>query len=114
MVTLCGCTEPTPTTHVADSADNLQEMVGQKVTLQGEYELSGKLGPFVLTSIGQVYILGARSLDGLFDGKTVTVKGVLRHRSGDVGSVPEGVTAMPDHYYCDHETAQLAIVDSPN
>ncbi len=104
LATASGCVHyhpaPTDTTNV--SHDNLHRLVGQTITLRGNFSLRGKFGPYILVNSGPVYLQPTGSFTwgrswADMEGRMVKVTGVLHfspldaQRSGGhtvAGSMP--------------------------
>jgi hypothetical protein len=97
-------------------SDDLCLVVGQPVTLRGEFSLRGKTGPFVLIGDRAVYLIArgeftwGRSYESM-EGRLVTLTGTLRfYKSPPVPAGPIAVGRLPDHYYMEAESARVELV----
>jgi len=91
-------------------------VVGQQVTLRGEFSMRGKIGPFILVAGSPVYLI-ARGVSSpgpsyeSMEGKLVTLTGTLRFYKApkiSAGQLAEG--RLPDHYYMEAENARVELV----
>ncbi len=102
-----GCTQR-PVISPSAVADELQPLIGQRIAVTGEFCLPGKLGPYITTSRGQIYVLPssfATSNYADMDRQQVSATGVLHHehynRPLKASQSADVVVAAPplDHYY---------------
>ena len=114
---LLGCVHG-PTGGSADTSDSeLQRFVGQKVTLHGPFELTGKFGPYIVyRNRKSVYLEPSGSGTwgpeyDAFQGKIVSVTGILRFRHFKHFTPPDSrAWAQPyDYFYFDAEKARIAL-----
>lgn len=108
---------PAPTlidlTGAPDS--ELQQHLGERVTMRGQFSLRGKLGPLVLVGNRPVYLMLKGSFSwgepyASMEGKDVRVTGTLRfahYPASPTGDLPEG--RAPDHFYFEAETAKIEL-----
>ena len=99
-----------------EKPDVLCFVVGQPVTLRGEFSLRGKIGPFILIGGRPVYVLarGAYSWGPSYErmeGKLVILTGTLHFYKAPPAPAGRVVEArLPDHYYMEAESAQVELV----
>jgi hypothetical protein len=98
------------------SYDDLSSLIGQQVTLSGEFSLRGKVGPFVLIDGRPVYLVAKGSFGwgrpySKMEGRRVTVTGKLKFYRSPVESVPrDSVTAgIPEYFYFEAERAVVRL-----
>jgi hypothetical protein len=97
-------------------SDDLCVVVGQPVTLRGEFSLRGKTGPFVVIGDRPVYLVAGVSFSwgptyANLEGRMVTLTGTLRFYKAPPapgGRLAEG--RLPDHYYMEAESARVELV----
>jgi hypothetical protein len=111
LLVASGCS-PNPAAH--SSASKLEEQVGQSVTLTGQFELAGKVGPYIQYDGRPVYLVPHGSLSRSSDyervqGKTVSVTGILRHQHFEHTAVSDAVAQPVDYFYFDADTAQVRL-----
>lgn len=108
-----GCSGGSYERHRAGPDHELQKLVGQTVTLRGQFEIAGKFGPYIHRNGKSIYLLPHGSLDRgsnyeLLQGKVVSVTGILRFQHSE-HVVDESVAQPPDYFYFDAETANLRV-----
>jgi hypothetical protein len=100
------------------SDGELQQHVGQLVTMHGEFSLRGKIAPFILVGGRPIYIKPSGSFswgedDAKMEGRDVRVTGTLRfahYPDPSPQALPVG--RAPDHFYFEAETAKIELVRS--
>jgi hypothetical protein len=111
-----GCTQkvaPAPETK-----DKLPTLIGQSLTVTGEFKLFGKLGPYITTSGEEIYILPSSNASQRFellDGRQVSAAGVLRyqHYEHPIAHQPAAVpvpSPPQDHYYFSADTVRIEAI----
>jgi hypothetical protein len=122
LLMLGGCVLP-PTASKLESRTpaTLTEQVDQTVTLTGTYRSQSKLGPYVYTSKGRIYIESSKGKRATqhpptdLDGRLVLATGVLRFRESkqDVESsnnaAGPAAESPPDHFYLEAETVKIEL-----
>ena len=104
---------PIDLTNAPDS--ELQQHLGQRVTMRGQFSLRGKLGPFILAGGRPIYLVPKGSFSwgepyASMEGKEVRVTGMLRFAHYPVSppeALPEGRPS--DHFYFEAETAKIEL-----
>ena len=97
-------------------SDGLCFVVGQPVTLRGEFSLRGKIGPFVLIGASPVYLIARGSSSSgpsyeSMEGKMVTLTGTLRfNKAAPAPTGPLAEARLPDHYYMEADSARVEPV----
>jgi hypothetical protein len=97
-------------------SDDLCFVLGQPVTLSGEFSLRGKMGPFVMIGGRGVYLIASGSFTWgapyeSMEGKRVTVTGTLRfYKAPPAPAGPLAEARLPDHYYMEAESARVELV----
>jgi hypothetical protein len=111
-------------TYIFTSAEipynELGSLIGQRVTLRGEFSLRGKVGPYVLVSDKPVYIVPTGSFGwgrrySRMEGKMVSVTGTLHFFKAPPQPKPTGSIPMAwvsDYFYFEAESARVQI-DKP-
>jgi len=107
-----GCTHSPVARATSDS--ELQHLVGQSVTLHGQFELAGKVGPYIQRSGEPVYLVPHGSFSWGSDyermqGKVVSITGVLRFRHFEHATTNDMVDQPSDYFYLDAETAKVRL-----
>jgi hypothetical protein len=108
-------------TYVVTSAEipysELSSLIGQQVTLHGEFSMEGKVGPFVRVSGNPVYLIAR----GMFawgrryermEGKVVSVTGTLRFFKAPPAPKPAGsipVAWVSDHFYFERGNSTIQL-----
>jgi hypothetical protein len=111
LLIVSGCSH----SPVARSSDSeLQRLVGQTVTLRGQFELAGKVGPYIHRSGEPVYLVPQGSFSWGSDyermqGKVVSIAGVLRFRHFKHTATSDTVAQPSDYFYLDAETAKIRL-----
>lgn len=94
-----------------NSESDLHSFVNKTVTLHGRYVVEGKMGPYIHTTAGSVYLLkeisGPTPRDSSFEGENVRVTGTLRFQHFDRPATTEPVDLPPDYFYFDAATAKI-------
>jgi hypothetical protein len=92
---------------------DLRPFIDEKVTIHGEFMLTGKPAPYVQTHAGRVYLVPKGSFSWGPDyqrlqGKIVKITGILHSRHLDQVAGSETVEPSQDYYfYIDAETARI-------
>ena len=111
LLVLSGCANA----PVAGNAStDLERMVGQAVTLSGKFELYGKMGPYIYYNGQPVYLVPQGSFTwgsqyDSFEGKEVSINGVLHFRHFERARTSDVVEQPLDFYYFDPETAKVGL-----
>ena len=100
-------------TSASDS--ELQQHLGQRVTMHGRFSLRGKLGPFILVGDRPIYLVPKGSFSwgepyASMEGRDVRVTGTLRfahYPEPTPQALPEG--RAYDHFYFEAETAKVEL-----
>jgi hypothetical protein len=113
LLIVSGCSHTTAR-HTASSDPELQRLVGQTVTLRGQFELAGKVGPYIHRSGEPVYLVPHGSFSWGSDyehmqGKVVSITGTLRFRHFEHITTDEPVSQPFDYFYFDAETAKVRL-----
>ncbi|HVS81060.1 MAG TPA: hypothetical protein VHE60_04940 [Pyrinomonadaceae bacterium] len=98
------------------SDNDLQQHLGESVTMRGQFSLRGKLGPFILVGGRPIYLIPHGSFSwgepyASMEGRNVRVTGTLRfarYPPPPPQALPEG--RAPDHFYFEAETAKVELV----
>ncbi len=106
---------PTPVDFTGASDSELQQHLGERVTMHGRFSLRGKLGPFILVGGRPIYLEPKGSFSwgesyASMEGREVRVTGTLRfarYPKPPPGDLPEG--RAPDHFYFEAETAKVEL-----
>ena len=114
LLIVAGCSNA-PIAHdtaISDSA--LQHLVGKTVTLHGQLELAGKVGPYIHRNGAPVYLVPSSSFNWGSDyermqGKAVSITGVLRFRHFENAGTSGMVDQPSDYFYLDAETAKVRL-----
>jgi hypothetical protein len=104
---------PVDLTSAADS--ELQKHLGERVTMQGQFSLRGKVGPFILVGGRPIYLVPKGTFSwgepyAKMEGQNVRVTGTLRfahYSASPTESLPEGRPS--DHFYFEAETARVEL-----
>jgi len=104
---------PVDLTRAPDS--ELQEHLGERVTMQGQFSLRGKVGPFILVGGRPIYLVPKGTLSwgepyAEMEGQNVCVTGALRfahYPASPAKALPEGRPS--DHFYFEAETAKVEL-----
>jgi len=119
LLAALGCAEraPTPTPFDLTSAPEgeLQQRLGENVTMRGQFSLYGKIGPFILVGGRPIYLVPQGSFSWgesyeSLEGKPVRVTGTLRF--AHYPEPPPGDSAVAhaiDHFYFEAETAKVEL-----
>ena len=109
--------EPTLTPIDLTSAPDseLQQHLGARVTIRGQFSLRGKVGPFILVAGRPIYLVPKGTFSwgvayASMEGKEVRVTGTLRFAHYPVSpaeALPEGRPA--NHFYFEAETAKVEL-----
>jgi hypothetical protein len=105
----------TPLDLTGASDAELQQHLGQLVTMRGQFSLRGKVGPFILVAGRPVYLVSKGSFSwgepyARMEGQDVRVTGTLRfvhYPQPPTGALPEG--RATDHFYFEAETAKIEL-----
>ena len=106
---------PVDLTNASD--DELQQHLGERVTMNGRFSLYGKVGPFILVGGRPIYLEPKGSFSWgepytNFEGQDVRITGTLRYAhygKSPPGALPEG--RAKDHFYFEAETAQVTLTE---
>jgi len=106
---------PTPSDLTSASDSELQQRLGERVTMRGRFSLRGKVGPFILVGGRPIYLVSKGSFSwgepyASMEGRDVRVTGTLRfahYPEPPTQALPEG--RAPDHFYFEAETAKLEV-----
>jgi hypothetical protein len=113
-----GCTQREVISTSA-AADELQPLVGQSITVTGEFRLPGKLGPYITTSRGQIYVLPSSFASEHYaqmDRQQISATGVLHHQHYERPLTPSQSADVPvaappqDHYYFQAASTQIKLL----
>jgi len=114
LLVFSGCAHH-PAGHTAIASDaELQSLIGQTVTLRGQFELAGKVGPYIHRSGEPVYLVPHGSFSWGADyermqGQVVSITGTLRFRHFEHITTDEPVSQPLDYFYFDAETAKVRL-----
>ena len=108
---------PTPVDLTSASDGELQQHLGERVSMHGRFSLRGKLGPFIVVVGRPIYLVPKGSFSwGEFyasmEARDVRVTGTLRfahYPEPPPGALPEG--RAPDHFYFEAETAKVELTE---
>jgi hypothetical protein len=100
------------------SDGELQQHVGELVTMRGKFSLRGKIAPFILVSGRPIYLEPGGSFSwgedyAKLEGQDVRVTGTLRfvhYPAPSPQALPVGRAS--DHFYFEAEKAQIELVRS--
>ncbi len=92
----------------------LHRLIGQKVTLQGIFNLRGKIDPYIRRDGEPVYLQPKGSYSwgakyGRMQDKRVTVSGILKFRHFDNAGTNEMIQQPGDYYYFELERARIKL-----
>jgi hypothetical protein len=123
ILVTAGCSHraltPTPTSAPFDLTgapdSELQQHLGENVTMHGQFSLYGKIGPFILVAGRPIYLVSHGSFSwgepyASMEGQDVRVTGTLRFAHDP--EPPPGdspVARAPDHFYFEAETAKVEV-----
>jgi hypothetical protein len=104
---------PLDLTGAPDS--ELQQHLGERVTMHGQFSLRGKVAPFILVGGRPVYLVPKGSFSwgepyASMEGREVRVTGTLRfahYPEPPPDAPPEGRAS--DHFYFEAETAKVEL-----
>lgn len=107
--------DTTPLDLTGASDGELQQHLGEIVTMRGQFSLRGKVGPFIVVGGRPVYLVPKGSFSwgepyASMEGRDVRVTGTLRfvhYPEPKPGDLPEG--RAPDHFYFEAETAKVEL-----
>ena len=107
LLTISGCANK-PVAH--SSASGLDRLVGQNVTLSGEFDLNGVVAPYITYNGEEVYLEPHGSFTWgsnyrRLQGKVVGISGVLHFRHFE----PSDDQHPPDYFYFDAETSKVEL-----
>jgi len=104
---------PVDLTSATDS--ELQQHLGERVTMRGQFSLRGKVGPFILVGGRPIYFESKGSFSwgkryASMEGHNVRVTGTLRF-AHDPEPPPQAlpVGRAKDHFYFEAETAKVQL-----
>lgn len=107
--------DQTPFDLTNASEGELQQHLGERVTMRGNFSLRGKIGPFILVGQRPIYLVPKGSFSWgepyvSMEGRNVRVTGTLRFVHYPDPS-PEALPAgrAPDHFYFEAETAKVEL-----
>jgi hypothetical protein len=108
---------PPPLDLTGASDSELQQRIGDRITLRGRFSLRGKVGPFILVSGHPIYLVPKGQFSwgepyASMEGRDVRVTGTLRfahYPEPPQQALPEG--RAPDHFYFEAETAKVELGD---
>ena len=117
LLAVAGCAHraATPVDLTSASDSELQQHLGERVTMHGWFSLRAKLGPFILVGGRPIYLVPKGSFSwgepyASMEGQDVRVTGALRfahYPESRQGALPEG--RAPDHFYFEAETAKVEL-----
>ncbi|HEY3026009.1 MAG TPA: hypothetical protein VGJ55_07660 [Pyrinomonadaceae bacterium] len=104
---------PVDLTSAPDS--ELQQHLGERVSMRGQFSLRGKVGPFILVAGRPIYLVSKGQFSwgepyASMEGKEVRVTGMLRFAHYPVSAaeaLPEGRPS--DHFYFEAEMAKVEL-----
>jgi hypothetical protein len=104
---------PVDLTSATDS--ELQQHLGDRVTMRGQFSLRGKIGPFILVGGRPIYFVSKGSFSwgkpyASMEGQDVRVTGTLRfahYAEPPPRALPVG--RADDHFYFEAETAKVEL-----
>jgi hypothetical protein len=108
--------QPATPVNLTSAADSeLQKHLGERVTMQGQFSLRGKVGPFILVGGRPIYLVPKGTFSwgepyAKMEGQNVHVTGTLRFAHYPVSppeALPEGRPA--DHFYFEAETTKVEL-----
>ena len=114
FLVISGCSHTPASRHATGSDPELQRLVGQTATLRGQFELAGKVGPYIHRSGEPVYLVPHGSFSWGSDyermqGKVVSITGTLRFQHFECATTDERVAQPFDYFYFDAETAKIRL-----
>ena len=119
VLAAAGCAQraPTPTTFdLTNAPDNeLQQHLGENVTMHGQFSLYGKIGPFILVAGRPIYLVAHGSSAwgepyASMEGQDVRVTGTLRFAHYPEPPPGDSTRARAlDHFYFEAETAKVEV-----
>ena len=106
---------PTPIDLTLVSDRELQQHLGERVTMRGRFSLRGKLAPLILVSERPIYLVPKGPFSwgepyASMEGRDVRVTGTLRfahYPEAPLGALPEGRPS--DHFYFEAETTNIEL-----
>jgi hypothetical protein len=117
LLAAAGCAQRVPVPFDLTSATDteLQQHLGENVTMRGRFSLYGKLAPFIQVGGRPIYLEPEGSFSWgeryqSLEGQDVRVTGTLRfaHYPEPLpGDLP--VARAPDHFYFEAETAKVEL-----
>jgi hypothetical protein len=93
----------------------LQQHLGENVTMHGQFSLYGKIGPFILIAGRPIYLVPHGSFSwgesyASMEGQDVRVTGTLRFAHSSEPSPGDSTVARAsDHFYFEAETAKVEL-----
>ena len=92
----------------------LQRLIGQNVTLSGQFEMAGVVGPYIHRQGEPVYLVPHGSFSWGSDyermqGKVVTIAGTLHFRHFERVATNAMMNQPFDYFYLDAETAKIRL-----
>jgi hypothetical protein len=98
--------------HGSDA--ELQQFVGKSATLSGQFELAGKVGPYISRRDEPVYLVPHGTFGWgpeyeRMQGKTVSITGILHFQHFERVSTNAMIDRPEDYFYFDAETAKIKL-----
>jgi hypothetical protein len=121
ILVAAGCSQramtPTPAPFDLTGAPDseLQQHLGENVTMHGQFSLYGKIGPFILIAGRPIYLVPHGSFSwgesyASMEGQDVRVTGTLRFAHSSEPSPGDSTVARAsDHFYFEAETAKVEL-----
>jgi hypothetical protein len=114
LLVVSGCSHSSVGRRDITSDLELQRLVDQTVTLRGQFELAGKVGPYIHHAGEPVYLVphGSFSWSSEYEqmeGKVVSITGVLHFQHFDHVKTDTLVDQPTDYFYFDAETAKIKL-----
>ena len=119
LLAAAGCAQraatPTPFDLTSAPSSELQQHVGENVTMHGQFSLYGKIGPFILVAGRPIYLVARGSLSwgepyASMEGQDVRVTGTLRFAHYPEPPPGDSTRARAlDHFYFEAETAKVEV-----
>jgi hypothetical protein len=114
LLAVSGCSHSQAGRHATTSDSELQRLVDHTVTLRGQFELAGKVGPYIHRTGEPVYLVPHGSFRWgseyqQMQGKLVSITGILRFRHFERIKTDEIDDRPADYFYFDLETAKVRL-----
>jgi hypothetical protein len=114
LLAVSGCSHSSSGRPDTSSDSKLQRLVEQDVTLRGQFELAGKIGPYIHRTGEPVYLVPHGSFSWGSDyermqGKVVSISGILHFRHFEQVTTSDSVAQPSDYFYFDAETAKVRL-----